>query len=61
MHIHKSDVVGKKHPHDGLGGVRAEYPPFEAGFLGEVRQARRVVQVEVRHKQKVDLFCFVLQ
>lgn len=55
VHVDQADVVRQQHPHDGLGRVSAEHPPIEAGLLREVRQARRVVEVEVRHQQEVDL------
>lgn len=55
MHIDQPNVVGQQHAHDRLRGVRAENPSFESRFLSQVRQARRVIQVEVRHQEEVDL------
>ncbi|EJK53086.1 hypothetical protein THAOC_27541, partial [Thalassiosira oceanica] len=51
---HEAEVVAEQQPNDCLRGMSHEDPAAEAGPLGEVGEARGVVQVEVRHEEHVD-------
>ncbi|EJK60586.1 hypothetical protein THAOC_19027, partial [Thalassiosira oceanica] len=51
---HEAEVVAEQQPNDCLRGMSHEDPAAEAGPLGEVGEARGVVQVEVRHEENVD-------